>query len=68
MVSQLITLLSNLVFLKALFLVPQLFLIYINDLERNIKFNVIFFSDDTMLFSIVNDPLISANELNQFKS
>ena len=42
-----------------------LFLIYINDLERNIKSNVKIFADDTMLFSIVNDPVISANELNQ---
>ena len=41
-----------------------LFLVYINDLERNIKSNVKFFADDTMLFSIVNDPLLSANDLN----
>ena len=33
---------------------PLLFLIYINDLESNIKSNVKFFADDTMLFSIVN--------------
>ena len=44
---------------------PLLFLIYINDLERNIKSNVKCFADDTMLFSIVNDPVISENELNQ---
>ena len=42
-----------------------LFLIYINDLEKNIKSNVKFFADDTMLFSIVNDPVISANDLNR---
>ena len=29
---------------------PLLFLVYINDLERNIKSNVKFFADDTMLF------------------
>ena len=43
---------------------PLLFPIYINDLEKNIKSNVIFFADDTMLFSVVNNPAISANELN----
>ena len=41
-----------------------IFLIYINDLERNIKSNIKFFADDTMLFSIVNDPAISANNVN----
>ena len=44
---------------------PLLFLIYINDLEQNIKSNVKCFADDTMLFSVVNNPSISANELNQ---
>ena len=44
---------------------PLLFLIYINDLESNIKSNIIFFADDTMLFSIVKDSGISAKELNQ---
>ena len=43
---------------------PLLFLIYINDLERNTKSNIKFFADDTMLFSIVKDPVISANDLN----
>ena len=43
---------------------PLLFLIYINDLEKNIKSNVKFFAGDTMLFSKVNDPVISANDLN----
>ena len=45
-------------------LCPLLLLIYINDLEKNIQPNVIFFADDTMLFSVVNNPAISANELN----
>ena len=43
---------------------PLLFLIYINDLERNIKSLVNFFADDTMLFSITNDPIVSVNNLN----
>ena len=41
-----------------------LFLIYINDLETDIKSNLKFFADDTMLFSIVFDPAISAILLN----
>ena len=43
---------------------PLLFLIYINDLEVNMKSNVKFFGDDTMLFSLVEDPKVSADELN----
>ena len=43
---------------------PFLFLVYINNLERNIKSNVKFFADDTMLFSLVKDPVASANDLN----
>ena len=43
---------------------PLLFLIYINDLEKNIKSNIKFFADDTMLFSVVQDPYLSANDLN----
>ena len=43
---------------------PLLFLIYINDLERDVKSNIKLFADDTMLFSIVKDPAISANDLN----
>ena len=42
----------------------MLFLIYINDLEQNIKSNVTFFADDTMLYSIVEDPKLSTVELN----
>ena len=43
---------------------PLLFLIYINDLESNINSNIKFFADDTMLFSIVKSPVISAEDLN----
>ena len=61
MVSHLITLALILVSLEAQSLVP--YLIYSNDIEKNIKSNVNF-ADDTMLFSVVNNPAISANELN----
>ncbi len=37
---------------------------YINDLEKNIKSNVKFFADDTMLYSVVVDPSSSASDLN----
>ena len=43
---------------------PLLFLVYINDLENGIKSNVKFFADDTMLYSIVKDPLSSAADLD----
>ena len=43
---------------------PLLFLVYINDLEEGIKSSVRFFADDTSLFSIVHDIVVSAEELN----
>ena len=43
---------------------PLLFLLCINNLEVDIKSNIKFFADDTMLFSIVKDPGTSAYELN----
>ena len=42
---------------------PLLFLVYINDLEENIKSQIRFFADDTMLFSVVKNPVTSAIEL-----
>ena len=44
---------------------PLLVLMYINDLEENIKSQVRFFADDTMLFSVVKKPATSANDINQ---
>ena len=43
---------------------PLLFLVYVNDLEEGLKSQVKFFADDTSLFSIVRDPLVSSFELN----
>ena len=43
---------------------PLLFLVYINDLEKGIKSNVKFFADDTMLFSVVKDPSVTASDKN----
>ena len=45
-------------------LAPLLFLIYTNDLEANIKSSINFFADDTMLYLILSDPSISAEDLN----
>ena len=43
---------------------PLLFLIYINDLENGIKSKVKFFADDTMVYSVVHNPLLTAADLN----
>ena len=43
---------------------PLLFLIYVNDLEDNIKSSIKFFADETSLFSVVHDPQKSATDLN----
>ncbi len=43
---------------------PLLFLVYINDLEDGLRSHVKFYADDTMLYSIVRDPVLSAADLN----
>ena len=43
---------------------PLFFLVCINDLEQGMKSSVHFFANDTSLFSIVCDPMVSAVELN----
>ena len=45
-------------------LAPLFFLIYINDLPNGLKSNVKIFADDTSLFSIVDDPTLSHEDLN----
>ena len=42
---------------------PLLILIY-NDLQKNIKSNVKFFADNTMLFYVSKNPQLSASDLN----
>ena len=44
---------------------PLLFLIYINDLPDNLISNSKLFSNDTSLFSVINDKHLSANKLNR---
>ena len=44
---------------------PLLFLIYINDLENDILSKIKFFADDTMLYSIVTNPLQTSLDLNR---
>ena len=43
---------------------PLLFLIYINDLEANMKSKINIFCNDTMICSLIHDPVISAYDLN----
>ena len=47
---------------------PLLFLVYINDIVENIHSSIRLFSDDTSLYIIVDDPIDSADQLNNKKS
>ena len=43
---------------------PSFFLVYINDLTENLKCNVQLFADDTSLFTVAQDPISAANDMN----
>ena len=43
---------------------PLLFLIYINDLADGLSSNTKLFADDTSLFSVIHDSVITTLELN----
>ena len=43
---------------------PLLFIIFINDIVKDIKSSIRLFADDTCLFEIVEDPAASADTLN----
>ena len=42
----------------------MLFLIYINDLADSLSSNAKLFADDTSLFSVIHDSVITTSELN----
>ena len=42
----------------------MLFLIYINDLTNGLSSNTKLFADDTSLFSVIHDSVITTSELN----
>ncbi len=44
---------------------PLLFLVYINDIVNDIHSNIRLFADDTSIYIIVDDPMNSAQQLNQ---
>ena len=43
---------------------PLVFLVYINDLTEDLRFNVKLFADDTSLFTVVEDSNAAANDMN----
>ena len=50
--------------IKAPYLVPLLFIIYINDTVKEIHPNILLFADDTSLYIIVDFPDSAAQILN----
>ena len=44
---------------------PLLFLIFINDIPEGIKSNIIFFADDTSIFSIMKNSVSASATLNE---
>ena len=44
---------------------PLLFLVYVNDINRDITSNISLFADDTSLFDIVHNPELTAQKLNE---
>ena len=49
---------------QGLVLGPLLFLSYINDIEIGIKSKIVFFADDTMIYSVAINPSRTASDLN----
>ena len=45
------------------FFVPLFFQIFINDLSGKLKTNVKLFADDTLMFSVVSDPINTSQKL-----
>ena len=43
---------------------PFLFLLYINDIVKDISSNIRLFADDTSLYNIIENPEVAADTLN----
>ena len=44
---------------------PLFFLIYLDDLTNNLQCDVVLFVDDTSLFALVKNEIISAQQMNR---